>query len=65
MSADTVGVYSVTTNLVDLETGKVLSTITSSIEITAASKAKRSKKAVVAEPVVEASVSEDAPVHEE
>lgn len=54
MSADTVGVYKVTTNLVDLETGKVISTITTSIEITAAAKkAKRSKKEVVAEAVSE------------
>ena len=59
MSADTVGVYSVTTNLVDLETGKVLSTITTSIEITAAvQKSRRSKKVVVAEAVSAPAVEE-------
>lgn len=49
MNADTVGVYAVTTNLVDLETGNVISTITTQTEITAAAAAatvaaKRSKK---------------------
>ena len=59
MLADTVGVYRVTTNLVDLETGKVISTITTSTEITAAAKkAKRSKKEVVAEAVSEPVVEE-------
>ena len=55
MNADTVGVYAVTTNLVDLETGKVVSTITTQTEITAAADAaaatvaaKRSKKSAAA-----------------
>lgn len=59
MNADTVGVYAVTTNLVDLETGNVISTITTRTEITAAAAAatvatvaaKRSKKSAAVKDV--------------
>lgn len=65
MNADTVGVYAVTTNLVDLETGKVVSTITTQTEITAAvakaAKKSASKKsaAVVSDVVSEAEVASE------